>query len=190
MTRFPTGFALLASVSLAALLAVGPAHARSPRALAPETPGLSASHEEVARLLRADQPAEALRSAEDLLATRPNDAQLRFLKGVAQSQNGQPDAASETFGALTQDYPELPEPYNNLAVLHAAAGRLEQARVALETALRLSPGYATAHQNLGDVYARLAVQAWQRALELEPANSTLRPRLQILQQLPGEAAAR
>ena len=178
MTRFPTGFAFVSSIALAALLAAAPARAQPP------------AHEEVARLLRADQPAEALRKAEDLLASRPNDAQLRFLRGVAQSQSGQPDAASATFTELTQDYPELPEPYNNLAVLHAGAGRLEEARAALETALRLNPGYATAHQNLGDVHARLAARAWQRALELDPANPALRPRLQIVQQLPGAAAAR
>ena len=176
MTRFPTGLAFVPSVALAVLLATGAAQAQPPE------------HDEVARLLRADQPAEALRRADELLATRPKDAQLRFLKGVAQSRNREPDAASETFSALTQDYPELPEPYNNLAVLHAAAGRLEAARTALETALRLSPGYATAYQNLGDVYARLAAKAWQRALELDPANPALRPRLQILQQLPTESS--
>ncbi len=177
MTRFPSGFAFLATAALASLLAMTPAQAQP------------SAHEEVARLLRTDQAAEALRRAETLLATRPDDAQLRFFKGVAQSRNGQSEAALATFGALTQDYPELPEPYNNLAVLHAAAGRLEPARAALETALRLSPGYATAHQNLGDVYARLAAKAWTRALELDPANPALRPRLQILQQLPTEAAA-
>lgn len=184
MSRLHTGFAPLISAALSALLGLAVLLA----------PGLSQAqtsvHEEVARLLRAEQPAEAQKKAETLLAEHPNDAQLRFLKGVAQSQNGQPDAASATFTALTQDYPELPEPYNNLAVLHAAAGNLGQARAALETALRLSPGYATAHQNLGDIYARLAGKAWARALELNPADPALRPKLQILQQLPSEAATR
>lgn len=174
MTRSQTGFAFLSSIALAALLA-GPAQAQT------------SPHEAVARLLRADQPAEALRRAEELLADRPNDAQLRFLRGVAQSQSGAGEAALTTFTELTRDYPELPEPYNNLAVLHAAAGRLDDARDALETALRLSPGYATAYQNLGDVHVRLAARAWQRALELDPANPALRPRLQVLQQLPTEA---
>lgn len=176
MTRFPTGLAFVPSVALAVLLATGAAQAQSPE------------HDELARLLRTDQPAAALRRADELLAMRPNDAQLRFLKGVAQSRNGEPDAAGETFSALTQDYPELPEPYNNLAVLHAAAGRLDEARAALETALRLSPAYPTAQQNLGDVYARLAIRAWQRALALDPANPALRPRLQVLQQLPTESS--
>lgn len=184
MSRLHTGFSPLLSAALSALLGLA-------GLLAPGLSQAQASvHEEVARLLRAGLTAEAQQKAETALAQQPNDAQLRFLKGVAQSQRGQTDAASATFSALTQDYPELPEPYNNLAVLHAAAGRLDAARAALETALRLSPGYATAHQNLGDIYARLAGKAWARALELDPSNPALRPKLQILQQLPSEAAPR
>ena len=184
MPRFHHGFARLRSAAcntllgLGCWLAVGAAQAQS------------AAHEEVARLLRAGLAEQAQQKAEAGLATQPNDAQLRFLKGVAQSQRGQSEAASATFSALTQDFPELPEPYNNLAVLEAAAGRLDAARAALETALRLNPGYATAQQNLGDVYARLAGRAWARALELDPANPALQPRLQILQQLPATDAAR
>lgn len=184
MPRFHHGFAPLRSAALNALLglgcwlAIGSAQAQSQ------------AHEEIARLLRAGLAEQAQQKAEAGLATHPNDAQLRFLKGVAQSQSGQSDAASATFTALTRDFPELPEPYNNLAVLEAAAGRLDAARAALETALRLNPGYATAQQNLGDVYARLAGRAWARALELDPANPALQPRLQILQQLPATGAAR
>ena len=168
------------------------------RLLLPALLGLGASlaqaqtsvHEEVARLLRNGQAAEAQHQAESVLAQRPDDAQLRFLKGVAQSAQGQRAEASATYAALTQDYPELPEPHNNLAVLHAAAGRLDEARAELETALRLSPGYATALQNLGDVYLRLSARAWTRALELEPASPTLRPKLQLLQPLLEPSAAR
>mgnify|MGYP000090104446 FL=1 len=184
MPRFHHGFALLRPAArhtllgLGCWLAVGAAQAQSP------------AHEEVARLLRAGLTAQAQQKAEAGLTTHPNDAQLRFLKGVAQSQRGQSEAASATFSALTQDFPELPEPYNNLAVLEAAAGRLDAARAALETALRLNPGYATAQQNLGDVYARLAGRAWARALELDPANPVLQPRLQSLQQLPATGTAR
>jgi hypothetical protein len=91
-----------------------------------------AAHEEVAApAARRASRRGAAQGRGYLLATRPNDAQLRFLKGVAQSQSG----ATATGRAghlhrLTQDYPELPEPYNNLAVLHAGAGQLEPARAA------------------------------------------------------------
>jgi Flp pilus assembly protein TadD len=64
---------------------------------------------------------------------------------------------------MTQDFPEMPEPYNNLAVLEAAAGRLDQARSLLDTALRHDPAYRTAHENLGDVLMRLAQRAYEAA---------------------------
>ena len=147
-------------------------------------------YDAVGRMVRAGQLDLAQAKAEQYLNANPKDPQMRFLKGVIQQQRGQADEALATFTQLTQDYPELPEPYNNLAVLEAAAGRLDAARAALETALRLNPGYATAQQNLGDVYARLAGRAWARALELDPANPALQPRLQILQQLPTTGAAR
>lgn len=145
---------------------------------------------EVQRLIKQGQYPQAMEKVDAYLSSRPKDAQGRFLKGLIYTEMNKPADAIAVFTKLSEDYPELPEPYNNLAVLHAGAGRLEEARAALETALRLNPGYATAHQNLGDVHARLAARAWQRALELDPANPALRPRLQIVQQLPGAAAAR
>jgi tetratricopeptide (TPR) repeat protein len=46
------------------------------------------------------------------------------------------------FSKLTEDYPELPEPYNNLAVLYAQQKQYDKARTALEMAIRIHPGYA------------------------------------------------
>ena len=148
------------------------------------------AYDEIARLLGAGLPQDALDQLAPRLQARPADPQLRFLQGVGLSQLGRADEAIGIYTTLTRDYPELPEPHNNLAVLHAAQGRLDAARAELETALRLSPGYATAYQNLGDVQAQLAGRAWARALELDPANPALRPRLQILRQLPLAPAAR
>src|SRR2546425_9737176 len=75
------------------------------------------------------------------------------------------------FTKLTQDYPELPEPYNNLAVIYASQGQYEKARAALEQSIRTHPSYATAYENLGDVYAKLASQAYDKALQLDSSNS-------------------
>ena len=105
----------------------------------------------------------ALQSLEQGLQARPGDAGLRLLKAIILSESGRPTDAARLLEQLTQDFPELPEPYNNLAVLQAAAGRLQQARASLESALRLDPLYRTAHENLGDVLVRLALQAYEAA---------------------------
>ena len=142
---------------------------------------------EVSRLIAARQFPQALASANSYLATKPRDPQMRFLKGVVQSETAQTAEAMESFAQLNRDYPELPEPYNNLAVLYASQGLFDKAREALEMAVRLNPGYATAHENLGDVQARLASQSYSRALQLNPANPALPPKVALVGQLLGSA---
>ncbi len=134
-------------------------------------------------LLRSGKLADALARADLYLAAKPRDPQMRFLKGVIQTQAGRKAEAIETYSALTQDYPELPEPYNNLAVLYAAQSQFDKARVALEQALRANPGYATAHENLGDVYAKLATRSYSKAQQLDPANPAVAPKLALIRQL-------
>jgi len=131
-------------------------------------------------LVRANKFAEALVKVESHLATKPADPQMRFLKGVIQRNLGQQAEAMATFTSLTQDYPELPEPYNNLAVLQAAQGQYDEARAALEMAIRANPAYATAYENLGDVYARLAGQAYSKALQLDSGNAALPRKLTLI----------
>lgn len=118
---------------------------------------------EIERLHRTGQTVQALAQVDAALAALPADPSLRFLKAVMLSDAGRTAEASDLYLRLTQEFPELPEPYNNLAVLHAAEGRLEEARSALETALRNNPSYLTAQENLGDVYVRLAARAYERA---------------------------
>jgi tetratricopeptide (TPR) repeat protein len=138
---------------------------------------------EVNRLLRAGQRAEALARADQYLAAKPKDAQMRFIKGVIESESGRPADAMATFTRLTEEYPELPEPYNNLAVLHASQGQYDKARLALEAAVRANPNYAVAHENLGDVYARLAGQAYGKAAQLDGANAAAKTKLALIRQL-------
>ena len=155
--------------SLAAVLLAGSAA----MAMAQNTPPTQSSdYDSVSRMVRAGQLDQAQTKAEQYLAGNPKDPQMRFLKGVIQQQRGQADEALTTFTQLTQDYPELPEPYNNLAVIHAAQNQYEKARIALEMAVRTNPNYATAHENLGDVYARLAAQSYGKALQLDSGNTT------------------
>jgi tetratricopeptide (TPR) repeat protein len=139
---------------------------------------------DVTQLVRAGKLSAALVKADAFLATQPRDPQMRFFKGVIQRDSGDPQEAMTTFAQLTQDYPELPEPYNNLAVLYAGQNQLDKARSALEMAIRINPGYATAHENLGDVYAKLASQSYSKAAELAPAGqATLGPKLTLIRQL-------
>jgi len=118
-----------------------------------------------------------------LLASRPREPQARFLKGVAQTEQGQGAAALLTFRSLVEDYPELPEPYNNLAVLYAQKGDYDNARIVLETAVRAAPDWAVAHENLGDVYARLAAAEYNRAATLDKGNKTAPAKLVLARQL-------
>ena len=150
------------------------------QAQAPNVPPPPA-YDEVSRLLRSQQVDAALQRAQAELQANPRDPQMRFLLGIAQDRKGDKAAAQETFTSLTQDHPELPEPHNNLAVLHAAAGRYDEARVALEAAIRANPRYAVALENLGDVYARLAERAWRSAQSVDGANARLAPKLRAVQ---------
>ena len=138
---------------------------------------------DVNQLLKSGKETEALAKADAYLVANAKDPQMRFLKGVIQTQAGQQAEAIATFTALTQDYPELPEPYNNLAALLAGQNQLDKARTALEMAVRLNPGYAIAHENLGDIYARMANQSYARALQLEPNNPLLAPKMALLRDL-------
>jgi tetratricopeptide (TPR) repeat protein len=142
----------------------------------------------VNRLLRSGKPAEALVAAEQYLLAKPKDPQMRFLKGVIQSETGRTDDAIATFSKLNEDYPELPEPYNNLAVLYAGQSQFDKARAALEAAIRANPSYAIAHENLGDVYAKLAGIAYSTAQQLDPTNAGVQPKLALIRQLFTPAA--
>ena len=140
-------------------------------------------YSDVNTLLRSGKIAEALARADQYLASKPRDPQMRFLKGVILSEAGRTAEAIETYTQLNQEYPELPEPYNNLAVLYAAQSQFDKARTALEQALRANPSYGTAYENLGDVYAKLASLSYGKAQQLEPSNTSVAPKLVLIRQL-------
>lgn len=163
-------------------------------ALPPQTIGTLESDRElltelqqVQRLMAAGQPSLALARAETELARNPRDAQMRFVRGVILTELKKPAEARDAFERLTEDYPELPEPYNNLAVLYASEGRLDSARAALEKALAAAPNYGTAYENLGDVYLQMAADAYQRASKLDPANRQATAKLTLSRELISRA---
>ena len=144
---------------------------------------------DVSQLARSGKQTEALAKADAYLATNPRDPQMRFIKGVILTDAGKTDDAVATFTKLTQDYPELPEPYNNLAVLYAAQSQFDKARAALEMAVRTNPSYAVAYENLGDVYARLAAQSYAKAVQLDASTSaSVTPKLTLIRSMFSSAA--
>ncbi len=138
--------------------------------------------------MRSGRMADAITQADRYLQTRPRDPQMRFLKAMIQRETGKVEEALQSFKSLTEEFPELPEPHNNLAVLYAARNEIDNARASLEMAVRTNPNYATAHENLGDVYARLAANAYARAQQLDSANGALAPKLKLIQQIIGSPA--
>ena len=147
--------------------------------------GLAAATEysDIQQLARDGKTAQALARIERGIAKDPKDPQLRFLKGVIQTDSGKQVEAQQTFLALTRQYPELPEPYNNLAAIYAHLNQWDKAREALEMAVRLNPGYAVAYENLGDIYARLAAEAYAKSSQLDAANPKLAPKLAQVREL-------
>ncbi len=143
----------------------------------------SAAIDEANSLLTQGQPEQALKRVEAQLKSAPQDAEARFLRGLILVKLNRGAEAIKVFADLTRDYPQLPEPYNNLAVLYAQQGDYEKARDALEAALATHPSYATAHENLGDIYAALAGAAYSRALTLDQSNQLVRNKLALIGQL-------
>ncbi|MBE0623441.1 MAG: tetratricopeptide repeat protein [Burkholderiales bacterium] len=141
--------------------------------------------QDITRMMRQGQLPQSLERVEKYLAGKPRDAQGRFLKGLILTEMNRASEAIQVFSKLSEDYPELPEPYNNLAVLYASQGQYEKARVALESSIRTHPSYATAHENLGDIYAKLASQAYDKALQLDSSNTGAKTKLAMIGELIG-----
>lgn len=152
----------LKAVTLAALAVLG----------TPQAQASTAEHLRIDSMISETQYAQALSQAEALLRKTPTDAKARLLAGVALIELNRLDEAKTHFETLVQQFPKIPEAWNNLAVIHARKGELEAARAALEKAIRTHPSYAVAHDNLGDVYAGLASQAYDKALQMGQAGSS------------------
>lgn len=140
---------------------------------------------DISQMADQGQGAAALDRINIFIAANPKNAQALFMKGVLQAEQGRRDEAIRTFTDVTEKFPNLPEPYNNLAVLYADQGQFDKARKALETAIKTHPSYATAHENLGDIYARMASEAYDKALQLDTSNSRAQGKLSLIKDLFG-----
>ncbi|MYM23703.1 tetratricopeptide repeat protein [Duganella sp. FT135W] len=135
-------------------------------ALSVSAPARADDYADVSKLAKAGKVVEALNKTNEYLGKHPSDPQMRFMKGVLLTEQNKSEEAIAIFTKLTEDYKDLPEPYNNLAVLYAANGQYDKARAALEKAIRTNPSYQTAYENLGDIYGKMASQAYDKALAL------------------------
>jgi len=187
-----------------AMALVGPAAAQTPapqsadqpanrtglmpaRPMAPSaSPELIEAREFVAR----QQWREAADRVESNLAKRPRDPQWRFLQGVLFAEIGKTAEAISVFELLTEDFPELAETYNNLAALYVDQNDLQKARLLLERAVQNRPDYALAHENLADVYTRLAVSAYQKAAKSNQPSPSVRLKLDYLNKMPAMRSSR
>ena len=175
----------LATVSAGAIAQAAPAAA--PVQAGAASPEVT----EIQRLIKGGQATQALKLIDDSLARNPKDPAMRFRRGVTLSMLDRKAEALQVFQKLVEDHPEMPAPYNNLAVLYGSQGDYDKARAALVAAIRTNPQYATAYQNLGDVYAQLASQAYSKALQLDNKDTVTAPKLLLLRELtnPGSAPA-
>ena len=119
----------------------------------------STPHNNVRKLLRQAKYTQALELVNKALSTNPRDPQMRFWQGFIYEHLGQSSHALQIYQGLTQEYPELAEPHNNLGVLYAAQGDYPRAKASLDSALRANPNYAAAQENMGDLLVNMARQS-------------------------------
>ena len=180
---------LLAPLLVAAVLAAAPAFAQSdattdPREFSEAARKVYAQSLRDARVLITDKKYdEAIALLDKLNAERPREPQARFLKGVALADSGKTDAAITAFQGVLGDFPELPEPHNNLAVLYAQKGEYGLARDELEAAINAAPDYVVAYENLGDIYARLAASNYEKAIARDSRNKSAPAKLKLVREV-------
>ena len=181
-----SAFVVAVCIGAAASLATAaqpPAAMQDPRGMNDaERKAYTQSLHKASDLVQQKQYTAAIEMLDKLTAERPREPQARFVKGIALTDEGRTDEAIAQFHALVADFPELPEPRNNLAVLYAKKGEYRMARDELERAVQAAPDYAIAHENLGDVYARLAQVEYERVVALDKLNRSAPPKLKLIRE--------
>lgn len=127
---------------------------------------VSAEITTIMKLIEKSDFTAAQKKIDGILKKDARNLQGRFLQGVVLARRGKIKQAIEVFEAITEAYPERPEPYNNLAVLYAANRQYEKARDTLLKAIKTNSSYATVYQNLSDIYGIMAGMAYNKALDL------------------------
>ena len=105
------------------------------------------------------------------------------MRSIGLERLGRTEEAAKGLRSLIAAYPEIPEPYNNLAVIEAGFGNLEEAVRLLNQALAINPEFATARKNLGDVFLALSIENYEQAAPVLTGNDALQTRLKTLKRL-------
>lgn len=172
--RIPSRIASACLTAKAVAIAIATALTLSVQATAAEA-------EDIGMLLQSGSYQEALDRIDALPQESRAQPQMRLYHGMALMALDRRSDAMRSFEALAAEHPEMPEPFNNMAVLQAANGRYGDARVLLEQALRADARYSVALENIGDVYIKLANQTYARLRTLQPARKSARKRHEAVQ---------
>ena len=112
------------------------------------------------------------------LKEKPRDAQWRYLEALLKAEMGVSlknkdilDNAVFLFERLSEEFPELPEPYNNLAVLYDKMGQEQKAIDSFKLAILNNPDYALAYENLADLYLFLARETYLEGISKSKKNN-------------------
>ena len=130
-----------------------------------------------------ERPFVALEKIKKRLRSSPGEPRLLFYKGVTEAKVNQIDEAINTYNDLINRHPNLPEPYNNLAVIYAERQELDLAKETLEKAIKTNSSYSVAHVNLGDIYTQMATNAYNMAFEIDKDNKIAKNKLKLITEL-------
>ncbi|MDQ6993973.1 MAG: tetratricopeptide repeat protein [Mariprofundaceae bacterium] len=108
---------------------------------------------------------EATNLLHQQVKNNPRDYQAWFLLGVSQSKMQRYHPAIESFRRVIELRSDLAEPHNNLAVIYNELGDVPAAIKELEASLKKHPDYLIAEENIADLYIKMALNYYKKALE-------------------------
>jgi len=106
------------------------------------------------------------RAGQSVFSPKPQDPKGRFIKGLIWRKQNKGAESDRGFAALSRDYPSC-RALQQSRVLFAAQGEYEKARQQLELSIRTHAELRDCVRNLGDVYTKLASQAYDKALQFD-----------------------
>jgi len=142
-----------------------------------------ADNKDVQRLLQEDAYDRALVVLNKQLSNSPRNAEVLFLKGVTLAKMARFNDAELVFSGLIEKHPELPEPYNNLAVIYAERGNFQEAEKVLGKAISKHRNYTALHDNLNKLYSKIATKVYDNVLMLVSKSYESQIKLALIDEL-------